>query len=178
MVDGPVHVPGVREQQQPAAAHVLDQLGVARDVQARGVQFVEVVGDPADVGVGHALATHFHAVFVLQARFKHVELQHANDAADDAFHAEAGLAEDLHGAFLSQLMHALHELLALERVHLRDAREMLRRERGDGRELHVLSLAHRVADAEDAGVEQAHDVAGVGLVNRCAVVGHERGARC
>ena len=80
--------------------------------------------------------------------------------------------------FLRQLVHALDELLAFQRVDLRDSREMLRRERGDGRELHMFSLAHRVADAEDAGIEQAHDVAGVRLVHRCTVVGHERRARC
>ena len=123
------------------------------------------------------MAAHFHAVLVFQARFQHVKLQYAHHAGDDAFHAEARLAEDLHGAFLRQLVHALDELLAFQRVDLRDSREMLRRERGDGRELHVFALAHRVADAEDAGVEQAHDVAGERLVDGGAVVGHERRAR-
>ena len=41
----------------------------------------------------------------------------------------------------------------------------------------ALTRAHGVADAKDAGVEQAHDIAGVRLVHDGTVVGHHRGAR-
>ena len=127
--------------------------------------------------VRQRVAAHGDAVLALEAPLQHVELQHAHDADDDALHAHAKLAEDLDGALLGKLLHALDELLALEGVDLRDAREVLRRERGNLGKLHVgLPGAHGVTDGEDARVEQAHDVAGVRLVHDGAVVCHHRGA--
>ena len=117
-------------------------------------------------------------VLALEALLEHLELQGAHHAHDDRLHTGAELAEDLDGTLLGELLHALHELLALERIDLRDAREQLGRERGDARELHrLLARADGVADGEDARVEQAHDVAGVGLVHDGAVVGHHGRAR-
>ena len=114
----------------------------------------------------------------LQALLEHLKLKHTHDAHDDALHAGAHLAEDLHGAFLRKLLHALDELLALEGVYLGDSCEVLR---GEGRHLGILhallARTHGVAHREDARVEEAHDVAGIGLVHRGAVIGHEGRAR-
>ena len=116
-------------------------------------------------------------VLAAQALLEHLELQHADHADDHALHARAELTEDLDGTLLRELLHALDELLALERIDLRDACEHLGRERGDRRVLHALFAgADGVADAEDARVEEAHDVARIGLVDDGAVVGHHRGS--
>ena len=82
--------------------------------------------------------------------------------------------EDLDGALLRDLGDALDKLLALHGVHLRDDGEMLRCKRRDALEAHVhFGLADRVADGEDARVEHADDVAGVGLVDDRALLRHE-----
>ena len=117
-------------------------------------------------------------VLRLQALLKHLELKHAHDAHDDALHTGAHLAEDLHGTFLRKLLHALDELLALEGIYLGDSCEVLRGEGGHLGILHALfARTHGVAHREDARVEKAHDVAGVSLVHRGAVIGHEGRAR-
>ncbi len=69
--------------------------------------------DPADIRVGQRLAAHLNVVLALQALLQHLELQGANHADDNAFHAGAQLAEDLHRALHGELLHALHKLLAL-----------------------------------------------------------------
>ena len=108
---------------------------------------------------------------------KHLELKNANNAHDYAFHAEARHAEHLHGAFLGKFLHALDELFALQGVHLRDACEHLGGEHGDLGELHtVFAGAYGVADAEDAWIEQPHDVACIRFIHDGAVIGHQRSA--
>ena len=117
-------------------------------------------------------------VLALEPLLQHVELKHAHHAHDHAFHAGANLAEYLDRTLLCKLLHSLHELLALHGVHLADARKMLRREGRDARILHAaLTGAERVANREDARIEEAHDVARVRLVHDGAVVGHHGRAR-
>ena len=117
-------------------------------------------------------------VLRLQALLEHLKLKHAHDAHDDALHAGAHLAEDLHGAFLRKLLHAFDELLALEGIYLGDSRKVLRGEGGHLGILHaLLARTHGVTHREDARVEEAHDIAGISLVHRGAVIGHEGSAR-
>ena len=55
--------------------------------------------------------------------------------------------------------------------------EDFRCEHRNGGELHlVLCSAYRVAESEDARIEQAHDIACVGFIDNGAVVSHERSA--
>ena len=104
---------------------------------------------------------------------EHLELQHADHADDDLLKADARALEGLDGALLGELHHALDELLALEAVHAGDAREELRRKDRDARVAQLSAGGQRVAQREDARVEQADDVAGVGVFHGLALVGHE-----
>ena len=82
--------------------------------------------------------------------------------------------EDLDGTLLRDLGDALDKLLALHGVHLRDDGEVLRRKRRDALKAHThLRVADRIADGEDAGVEHADDVTGVGLIDDRALLRHE-----
>ena len=72
---------------------------------------VGVVLDPADVRIGQRLTTNLNTVLGLEAALEYLKLQHADHAHNDALHAGTQLAEDLDGALLGKLLHALHELL-------------------------------------------------------------------
>src|SRR5690606_40155191 len=102
------------------------------------------------------------AVFVLDAVGEHLELELTDHTADRILLAP-GLREELHRAFARELGDALLELLALERIEELDAPEVLRAEAGQGGEAHRPLGRERVADAEDARIEEADDVARVGL---------------
>ena len=82
--------------------------------------------------------------------------------------------ENLDGALLGDLLDAFFKLLALHGVRALDGGEVLRGEGGDALELHLVALvAHGVSNGENARVEHADDVPGVGLVDDGPVVGHE-----
>ena len=85
--------------------------------------------------------------------------------------------EELGGAFLGELLEALLELLAAERIVQVDPGEMLGGEIRDAHELEVLGLREGVADAVEARVVDADDVAGKGFVHHGLVLGHEGGGR-
>ena len=66
------------------------------------------------------------------------------------------------------------ELLALHRVLLGHAGEMLRRERRDLLEFDLHGrITERIADREDAGIKDADDIAGEGFLDDLAVLRHE-----
>ena len=68
-------------------------------------------------------------------------------------------------------LHALKKLLALHGVQLAHPAEMLRRKGGDALELEfLLGAAQGVADGEDARIEHADDIPGVGLLDDLAVL--------
>ena len=66
--------------------------------------------------VGKAAHAQVDAVLIFHAVFEHVELQRADHADDHVLKAAVGDFEDLDGALLRDLLHALDELLALHRV--------------------------------------------------------------
>src|SRR6185369_1398373 len=88
-----------------------------------------------------------------------IELELAHRADDGFTLAPLRRAEELHRALLRQLLEALLELLALERVDHDHAREMLGRELGERRVADRAAAAQRVADEEHARIEDADDVA-------------------
>ena len=81
--------------------------------------------------------------------------------------------EDLHHAFLEELLDALAELLELARVRIVQVGEALRRE---ARDLAIDDggvLGERVADAEFGVADEPDDVAGVCLIHGFALLGEE-----
>ena len=154
------------------AAVVLEQLNVGREVQ---LLFLDgALADIAQDLIGQALHAQLHAVLALHTVAEHVELQRADDADDDLLHAGVRHLEDLDGALLGDLLRALDELLALHGVLRADAGEMLRRERRDARKAELFARrGDGVADGEDAGIEHADDIPGVGLVDDLALLRHE-----
>ena len=72
------------------------------------------------------------------------------------------------------LLHPLEKLLALHGVHRADTLKVLRGEGGDGVELELLPWgAQGVPDGEDARVEHADDVPGVGLLDDLPFCRHQ-----
>ena len=65
------------------------------------------------------------------------------------------------------------ELLALQGIVESHAHEVLGREARDAFELDGRGLAQAVADAQHAGIPQAHDVARIGFVDHGALLRHE-----
>ena len=114
-----------------------------------------------------------NAVLAFHAVGKHVELQCADHADHDVLKAGIRQPEDLDRALLCDLLDALDELLALHRILGGDGHEVLRLK---GRDTGISELfarhGDRVADGEDAGVEHADDVAGVGFVHDLALGRH------
>jgi len=124
--------------------------------------------------VGESLQQDLHIVFTFQPEFQDIELQHADDPADDLLHTGVVLLEDLDGAFLGDLGDTLDKLVPLHGVHLADTREVLRRECRDP--LITESLfrhAEGVADRIEAGVKHTDDVSGIGLLQDLSVAGHQ-----
>ncbi len=60
---------------------------------------------------------------------------------------------------------AFFQLFGLHRVLVHQFLEQLGREAGDAGEIEVLAFGERIADLEVAGIEQAHHVAGEGIVH-------------
>ena len=162
-VCGPPDGPLGGEEQQLVALVVLHQHGVSRQGEVFRLEgLVPIVVDPAEILVGEALAVEVHAVLVFQPVLQHIELQGAHHAHDHLFHAGIGGLEDLDGALLGDLFHALQKLLALHGVQGTDSVEVLRGESGEGVEGELAAGgAEGVPDGEDAGIEDADDVAGV-----------------
>ena len=110
-------------------------------------------------------------VFAFQPILKHLELERSDGADDVAVKTRADLLEELNRPLLRQLLDALDELLALHRVLRRDARKTLGREHGKVLEFELVrGVAERIADAEDAGIKQPHNVAGVRRVDDLTVL--------
>ena len=84
--------------------------------------------------------------------------------------ALVGVAQHLHHALLVELGDAPAELLELAGVAHPGDREVLGGEARDGGELDGLVDPERVADAHVGGVDQADDVAGVGLLDGLALL--------
>ena len=75
---------------------------------------------------------------------------------------------------MGDLLHALEELLALHGVHRTDALKVLRREGGDWVEAKLPAGGTQgVSNGENARVEHADDVSGVGLLNDLPLGGHQ-----
>ena len=115
------------------------------------------------------LATHLHVVLGLQARSR------ARRAAARPRRRTMTLSIPAPGSrkiwmapSWASSSHALDELLALERVSTCVMRAKCSGENVGicGNCTRCSARAHRIADGEDARVEQAHDVAGIGLVHR------------
>ncbi len=173
LVQRPVDLVVTDKDEEVAAADVLHPAGVLHEAEACGVDFCGVVVDVADGLVGQVALVVFDAVLGFHAELQDVELEDADHADDHALHTRAGLEEDLDGTLLGDLGHALGELLALHGVDLLDDREVLGSEGGDAGVLNLVSLpANGVHDGENAGVEHADDVAGVGLVDDGAFLSH------
>ena len=84
------------------------------------------------------------------------------------------LMEYLYCTLLRDLHHALFKLLALHRVDTLDRGKMLRREGRDTLEHDILTLlAYCIADREDAGVKNADNISGIGLVDNGALLRHQ-----
>src|SRR6185369_14139339 len=84
--------------------------------------------DPARHVEAQALEAHLDAVLGAQAVLHHVELELAHHAQDRLALAPLRRPEELDRALLRELLEALLELLALERIEHGHAPELLRRE--------------------------------------------------
>ena len=111
---------------------------------------------------------------------EHLELQGADGGQDRRRVAGVGIAQHLDDAFLVELLEPAAELLGPAGVERARRGEDLGREPGDRRERDgraVVALrVDRVAELQAGGVDEADDVAGVGLLDRLAV-GAERRRR-
>ena len=169
VVDGPE----AGEDQQAVALVVLQQLGVGAQVQVLQVGH-GALGDKPQMLVGQALHPQLHAVLAAHTVLEDVELQRTHDADDDLLHTGARHLEDLNSALLGDLLGALDKLLALHGVLGADPGEVLRGEGGDTGEAELLpGHTDRVADGENAGIEDADDIPGVGLFDDFALLGHQ-----
>ena len=123
--------------------------------------------------IGQAGHPQIHVVLVFHTVLEHVELQGAHHAYDDLLQARAGDLEDLDGALLCDLLRSLDELLSLHGVLGRHPHEVLRLKRGDTGIPELLPRhGDGIADGEQAGIEHADDVAGVGFLHDLALRGH------
>ena len=100
-------------------------------------------------------------------------MQGAHHAYDDLLQARAGDLEDLDGALLCDLLRSLDELLSFHGVLGRHPHKVLRLKRGDTGIPELLPRhGDGIADGEQAGIEHADDVAGVGFLHDLALRGH------
>ena len=174
MLLGPVDAPRAAKQQQRVALHILDGAGVAGQFQMRDDQLIGIVQDPEQMLIRQGLHTDIDIVLVFQTVLQNLQLQHTDHADNDLLHASAEVAEDLDRAFLRDLLHALDELLALHRVHLRHTGKMLGCKGRDAGKLNMLFAgAERVADREDARVKQTDNIARIRLIDDRAVLCHQ-----
>lgn len=163
--------PRVGEQKQRVVLKIFDPFRVRGDGQAVYVDVL--IFDPAHMLIWQLFHADFHIVFVLQPVLQYFKLEDADDADDDLLHTGIEFLEDLNGAFERDLRDPLHKLLALHRIDLAHAREMLGRERRDAGVADVCSgCAQRVADGKDTGVENADDVSGIRLFYVFALLRH------
>ena len=111
------------------------------------------------------LQTDLHIIFVLQAVFQDIKLQHADYTYDDLFQTGIELLEDLNGTFLRDLFHTLDELFSLHGIHLTYSGKMLRCESGNSFVLELfLGHTQSITDGEDTGIEHTDNISGIGLV--------------
>ena len=114
----------------------------------------------------------FHIVLILEAVFQHIELQYTDHADDDLLHSHIVLLENLDRTFLRNLLHALHELLALHRIHLPHSRKMLRCERRDSLELKRLRRGECISDGKNTRIKHTDDVSRIRLVHDMTLLRH------
>ena len=81
--------------------------------------------------------------------------------------------EHLHDAFLGHLLQRVAQLLGLHRVGEFDAAQDFRREARHAAKHDILALAHRVADAQQAVIGNADDIAGIGFLGERAILREE-----
>ena len=171
MLGQEAHGPLAAEGHQQAIPEILQNGGAG--AQHKVLRRAGAVGDEPQMVVGQAGHIQVHAVFVLHAVFEHVELQCADDAYDHFLQARTGNFEDLDGTLLGDLLRALDELLALHGVLGGHPHEVLRLEGGDAGVFELLAgNGNGVADGEQARVEHADNVAGVGLFHNFPLGGH------
>ena len=125
------------------------------------------------MAVRQSLHPQLHAVFTAHTVLKHIKLQGAYHAYHDVLIAAAGELKDLYGTLLGDLLHALNKLLALHGVLGGHGAEHLRLK---GRDAGVSELLTRyrngIADGENARVEHADNITGIGLVHNLSLSGH------
>ncbi len=131
--------------------------------------FLVVARNPAGRGVFDRLVGGVHAVFVLQAGHRHVELEDA-DRPQDVIIAHQR-PEDLDRPFFRELGESLLELFDLERVLDPYPPEVLRGEVGDSGELEGLPFRKGVAGLDRPVVVNPDDVARVRLLDVGPVLG-------
>ena len=102
---------------------------------------------------------------------QNVELQRA-DHAEDLLRSQQRV-EDLHYAFLGQVVQRAIELLGLHGVFEADSTQQLRREIGDALKLENLALREGVANADRAVIGNADDVTGLRFIGGLALLGKE-----
>ena len=141
---------------------------------ARDLLDVDVVAkDPAGLCEGQAIELRVDAVLGLEAVLHDFELQPTDSAEDRIDEELVALAVELDSTFVGELLEALFELLAAERIFQTYAHEMLGRKARDAFKGEGLAVDEGVADAQVAAVPDADDVAGVGLFDRGPLLGHE-----
>ena len=96
-------IPRRGEQQQAIALEILDDLGIARELELLDVEVLLVILNPANVLIRQVFADDLNVILVLQTVLEHLKLQHADNADDNRFHTGIRLAENLDGALLLRL---------------------------------------------------------------------------
>src|SRR5690606_33052384 len=125
--------------------------------------------DEPERGVREMVDDRLNAVLIRQSPHGYLELEFADGAEDWRVARAVTIPEHLHGALTLDLLQALLELLGPQDIRAAQAGEPFRLEPRDRVELDRRIGGQRVADAEEAGVRDADDVAGVGLVHRLAI---------
>ena len=125
---------------------------------------------PARNGPGRGFEARRRAVFTFEAELHDLELQWANRRQQRRSRGRLTQLQYLNHSFLQKLVEATTKLFELRRVRIVQVGEGFRREArnfpvGDGR-----VGREGVADAEAVVPDQADDVAGIGLIQRFALI--------
>jgi hypothetical protein len=166
-----LELPLAFEQDDGLPVHVERAVAVEQRLELRDRR--QLALDPACHREAHALEPHVGTVLGDEPVANDLELQLADGADDRLAFAPLRRLEELDRPLLRELLEALLELLALHRIDHRDTREVLRRKLREGLVGEVHAARDGVADAEDARVEDADDVAREAVVDDRALLRHE-----
>lgn len=139
----------------------------------KGTFIVTFAIDPASVLEAECAEVDLDVVLVFKAELEDFKLEDTNGTHDSVHVTEGRLSKDLDCTFFGELVETFDELFTLEGILDFDDREVFWTEAGDIRRGDVCPGADGVADAEDARVIKAEDIASISFFKRGAAIRHE-----